>query len=308
MARVALLLLGVVFLASAVPSSFNTTAVPSSFNTTRAAWPNATASSFNESKAVLFAKYCGASYCCGTLGHGVAHWDCAACQQLPWLQTTVVYSKGTNTNGYVGYNAVDNQIIVAFAGTDPLSVKDWINDIDIIKEAYPCPGCRVHEGFHRAYVVVADAVRAAVGAVLAAHPTASLHVTGHSMGAAIATHAALDLAARGCSVREVYTFGQPRVGNKAFAAHVKSTLPSFFRVTHGFDPVPHLPLHLPLGTGFHHVATEVYYNERQTAHRVCDGSGEDLRCSRKHVVSLSVLDHIDYMHFNFVSNFLLCKL
>ena len=59
---------------------------------------------------------------------------------------------------------------------------------------------------------------------------------------------------------------------------VAATLPTFFRVTHGFDPVPHLPLE---AMGFHHVATEVYYNELQTKHTVCNGSGEDGKCSNK---------------------------
>ena len=55
------------------------------------------------------------------------------------------------------------------------------------------------------------------------------------------------------SVSTYYTFGQPRVGNEAFA-NVFKTLVSEYRVVHYADIVPHLP---PEVLGFHHVATEV---------------------------------------------------
>jgi predicted lipase len=50
-----------------------------------------------------------------------------------------------------------------------------------------------------------------------------------------------------------YTFGQPRVGNDAFATVFKS-LVNEYRVVHYADIVPHLP---PEVLGFHHVPTEV---------------------------------------------------
>ena len=50
-----------------------------------------------------------------------------------------------------------------------------------------------------------------------------------------------------------YTFGQPRVGNAAYATAF-SSLAQEFRVVHYKDIVPHLPPEL---LGFHHVATEV---------------------------------------------------
>ncbi len=47
-----------------------------------------------------------------------------------------------------------------------------------------------------------------------AYPDATVSVTGHSLGAAVATHAALHLHQRNISISlPLYTFGQPRVGN-----------------------------------------------------------------------------------------------
>ena len=41
---------------------------------------------------------------------------------------------------------------------------------------------------------------------------------------------------------EVMTFGQPRIGNAAFASYYSEVVPNTFRVTHEHDLVPHLPL------------------------------------------------------------------
>lgn len=81
-------------------------------------------------------------------------------------------------------------------------------------------------------------------------------VTGHSLGAAIATHVTAHLIANKYKVTDLYTYGSPRVGDNKFTiwfneqyggiTHFKA------RVTHGRDPVPHLPT---LDMGFLHVNT-----------------------------------------------------
>ena len=50
--------------------------------------------------------------------------------------------------------------------------------------------------------------------------------------------------------------------------------------------------------GYHHVSTEVFYDEPSTAHQVCDGSGEDPNCSDScaPVHCTSVDDHLDYLN------------
>ena len=49
--------------------------------------------------------------------------------------------------------------------------------------------------------------------------------TGHSLGGALAVHAAMDVLItdiRPDSEFKIYTFGQPRVGNKKFEGYLKS--------------------------------------------------------------------------------------
>ncbi len=58
---------------------------------------------------------------------------------------------------------------------------------------------------------------------------------------------------------QVFTFGQPRIGNPAFAAYYSENVPLTIRVTHSHDVVPHLPpYYLIMGEKtYRHFATEV---------------------------------------------------
>ncbi|HSU67742.1 MAG TPA: lipase family protein, partial [Tepidisphaeraceae bacterium] len=73
--------------------------------------------------------------------------------------------------------------------------------------------------------------------------SARVWVTGHSLGGAMATLAALRLATEGLDVRGVYTFGSPRVGNDEFYA--KYSVPHY-RLVNNNDVVPHVPLETTL--------------------------------------------------------------
>lgn len=70
-----------------------------------------------------------------------------------------------------------------------------------------------------------------------------IRMTGHSLGAAIATIAAFELLAEGYRVKHVYTFGQPRIGNEAWVKAFEERMAPipYFRVVEFKDPVPHLP-------------------------------------------------------------------
>jgi len=269
--------------------------------------------SYSEAAAKLAVQYSGASYCCGQLGHGCENWSCEVCKHLPYVNTTVLKNNTDNVNGYVGYDAKDNVIIVAFAGTDPLSIKNWIDDIDTIKVDYPCPApytCKVHQGFWHSFRSVQTQVEEGIKNYLAVHPDAGVMVTGHSLGAAIAVHAALFIKTKMPPVHLIstYVFGLPRLGNKDFANWASSTLVSSvatYHITHHRDPIPHLP---PLLLGFRHIAGEIYYNERNSEFTVCDGSGEDPHCAHQFFAAINLLDHLTYMNFSFTANYLTCKL
>ncbi|PIO70397.1 triacylglycerol lipase, partial [Teladorsagia circumcincta] len=77
----------------------------------------------------------------------------------------------------------------------------------------------------------------------AMYPEYDVWVTGHSLGAALATLAASYVVAA-CHVPSskvfVITFGQPRVGDYRFARAYEEKMGYSFRVTHWRDWVPHV--------------------------------------------------------------------
>lgn len=131
----------------------------------------------------------------------------------------------------------DEIVVLAFRGTEPDEMKDLLTDLNAIQvQAY---GGRVHTGFRKAY----NLVRAQVASAVKKHRTRNqaLFVTGHSLGAALATLAAADLHEQH-GIRGVYTFGQPRVGDRAFCAHYNALLKGrHFRIAAVDDPVTHIP-------------------------------------------------------------------
>jgi hypothetical protein len=118
------------------------------------------------------------------------------------------------------------------------------------------------------------------------YPTASLLITGHSLGAALATFAAVDIKEQLSPSQKIYfyTFGSPRTGNQAFSDHIMSLYPSgseYYRVVHAQDIVPHLPM---TQFGFNHAGNEVWYPNAgtQLEHQIClnkKASPENLNCA-----------------------------
>eukprot|EP01083_Nonionella_stella_P212658 767743_1 len=182
------------------------------------------------------------------------------------------------------------EIIIAFEGTEPLSITDWIDDLEYHKINYPLsdcgtkPACQVHKGFFDTYNTIRGPLWETAMQYLDyfGHNT-PIHITGHSLGSALATHCALDGALTYNRTYDyVYTFGPPRVGDANFAHFYEKHIPYHYRVTHHKDPVPQLPEEW-MQKGYHHIFHEVYYEtDPNGTYKVCDGSGEDPTCRDKY--------------------------
>lgn len=99
-------------------------------------------------------------------------------------------------------------------------------------------------------------------------------VIGHSLGAALATHATAHLIKQGYKIDLLETYGSPRVGDRAFSNWYQTIFPSVIkpRVTHGKDPVPHLP---PKDWGFVHLQTEVFYAGKvKDGYKICNDQND----------------------------------
>eukprot|EP00045_Choanoeca_perplexa_P003183 m.29001 g.29001 ORF g.29001 m.29001 type:complete len:303 (+) comp11911_c0_seq1:399-1307(+) len=255
-------------------------------------------SSFDFDLAALSVELSAAAYC--TDGP-ISNWTCKPCieSKINLEIKAILYCKTTDTHGYVGIHNDSKTVVVSFQGTH--SVRQWVDDLTFSKVPLNYTGASsdvlVHKGFLHAYSEVENITNRIVNEAVKEYPGYTVHVTGHSLGAAIATLCSLDLAINNPTMRITqYTFGQPRVGNEAFAQfHKQSSVLALYRTVHHKDIVPHLP---PLSFGFDHVATEVYYQEEfkgPSSLRVCDGSGEDYSCSNQFLAPTSVSDHLNYL-------------
>lgn len=193
-----------------------------------------------------------------------------------------------DTEGYIGYTDSQQAIYVSFRGSS--DIQNWITNIQATTTNYPlCSDCNVHKGFYNAEQSVIHDVIEQVQKLTGTFPSYKVYVTGHSLGAALATLTALDLLNAGISNIALYNFGSPRVGDDNFAAWASSRLGDRNRVTHHKDIVPHCPMH----ERFTHISGE-WYEADDTIHvNACEGY-EDPNCSYQwHITSVD--DHLWYM-------------
>lgn len=151
----------------------------------------------------------------------------------------------------------DRMIVVAFRGTEPLKIVDWLTDLN----APGCPGPAkkgmVHLGFHRALACIHQEILDKIQEFRTNDQT--LWFTGHSLGGALAMLAAAStyfedpkLLADG-----IYTFGQPRTCDQTLATTYDKALKSrTFRFVNNNDIVPQVPLE-PV---FQHIGTLKYFD------------------------------------------------
>ena len=208
-------------------------------------------------KSERYIKLAGAAYCTDPKlrKNSIDDWSCKACASFPNMTARSFKSTKNDANGFVGYDGTANEIVVSFSGTDPTSIRNWITDLKFRKVKYPyCDKCEVHNGFYHAFQSVEDDVKKFVSSFQAQYPTATLAVTGHSLGAAMAAHAVAEYTHMGVTVSTAYAYGMPRVGEDSFEQWYASVVPGTFRVNHNRDPVPHLA---PESFDFHHFPYEV---------------------------------------------------
>ena len=147
----------------------------------------------------------------------------------------------------------NGRTLVVFPGSD--SARDWRTNLQTQKVAHRAGGA-VHIGFHWAHQMVsADLI-----SELLSRTSRQIVVMGHSLGGSLAMLTALELIRKWVGTNiQVYTYGQPRVGNGAFARAYNAQLNDrTYRIVNADDPVPYLP---PWLAGYRHAGREVFLNK-----------------------------------------------
>ena len=264
------------------------------------------ASSYNQTLTMLAFHYAKAAYC---EQQAIRTWTCPSCNFEKQLINVSVFSSSlAETQGYSGYDPVNNYIIVAFRGTNGLTaILNLLEDINAEQAQWPeeCTACQVHTGFLAMLASVASQMQLAVFKLTAAYAGVPVLVIGHSSGGAAAHLASVQLGMAGVpqALLQVVTFGQPRTGNPAFVAFTAKFVSLFVRNTHLRDPVPHVPPLVTPNPTYLHMPHEVFYGNdfNVMQYRLCADSisSEDPLCADS--ISITPLnffenvpDHLQY--------------
>jgi triacylglycerol lipase len=131
-----------------------------------------------------------------------------------------------------------DEIIIAFRGTS--SASNWIADAIATQQKFKW--AKDAGLTHRGFTGIYGSARRQIHSALRQLPEdRTLYLTGHSLGAALATLCAMDLAANTNRVPILFTFGSPRVGDPDFVQAFAKQVPNSYRIHNEFDPVTHIP-------------------------------------------------------------------
>ncbi|KAJ6561212.1 alpha/beta-hydrolase [Mycena vulgaris] len=250
-----------------------------------------------ESTLLRPAQFARVAYCSSK---AITTWSCGEpCQVLG----NVTFLQSGGDEGliplyFIAHDQDDESIVVAHEGTDSKNILSILNDakfglVDLNVTRFPETeglGIKVHDGFQQTFERTADGLLAGVMKALADTGVSKVVVTGHSLGAAVATMTgALIKNAVDPSVEVSVTgFGLPRGGNKEWADFLDSGVGVTF-VSNQNDPVPTVP---PRLLGFQHSSGEIHIvDDSQQNFIACPGQDNKNCASGNSLLKASVSNH-----------------
>lgn len=290
--------------------------------------------SYDPAIAADMAKACFASYCTGaSLQNMKCGENCDGLKGYQYLRHGIFNTINSETVSYTTFvNPVSKRFVVAFRGT--------VGNTQLVTELFNSKGvklelCNVKNAYVGYYFY--DAYKNSIRSDFLAHlkamaqkyPDYEYYISGHSLGGALASLAAMDLSCAGILHKDhihLYTYGSPRLGDANMAKAVLDNVHDAWRITHNKDIVPHVPVctpnsagvctpftydiaeyNLPVLANGWHLGQEVFYSQDFKTHKICQGA-EDPTCSNQFklfnlmFLQDSFKDHLTY--FGAVNN---CK-
>lgn len=233
-----------------------------------------------------------------------------------------IYNAQTDINGWVLRDDSRQEIVTVFRGTgsDTNLALDTNYTQAPFDTLSSCKGCAVHGGYYIGWTSVQNQVESLVQQQTSQYPEYTLTVTGHryesctfcilthtlpyfhvlfssslsvallslscltqlpSLGASMATITAAQLSAQYSNI-SLYTFGEPRSGNQAFATYVNGVFNAespettqYFRTTHANDGIPNLP---STDLGYVHGGVEYWTVDPNSPQNTSICTGEAIQC------------------------------
>ena len=125
--------------------------------------------------------------------------------------------------------------IIGIRGTKFTSPADWLTNCNVGVTLGP-KNIAVHAGFNKTF----NSLKPSLNRYINEHRPRCLHIVGHSLGGAIAELTAIWASNLGITSK-LYTFGAPRVVLRDSVIRAAHNI-EHYRVTHGADPVPCVPV------------------------------------------------------------------
>jgi len=145
---------------------------------------------------------------------------------------------------------VAGDVVIAIRGTE--GIQEWVHDAEFLLVTCPFLAGAGHteDGFTAVYMSMTTSldpmcprVTQALPGLKFPRPVTSVTICGHSLGGALATLLALDVAANTPFKNPaVYTYASPRTGGPQFVATYNQVVPNTNRIAGRLDLVPKLPL------------------------------------------------------------------
>jgi len=281
----------------------------SSNNQTSTAATTAVSDATVDSDLLRPAEFSRIAYCSSA---AVTSWNCGPpCDAVPGVQVLQAGGDGgLIPRYYIAHDPSTQSVVVAHQGTEAENILSIANDVEIgltdfNSTLFPnAPsGIKVHDGFQQTFGRTSDGILSGVRNALSSTGVNKVFVTGHSLGAAIATMDALMLKQNLPSSVQLSTtvFGLPRGGDQAYANFIDSALGNTFSfVTNQNDPVPTVP---PRFLGFQHSQGEIHIQSVDAATGnatnivSCPGEENDNCSDGNSLLDVSVANHIGpYFH------------
>jgi len=213
-------------------------------------------------KAIEFAQLVNAAYSISPndLADSAGKTIAAGASTYTVVSTIYAYDLATDINPGRGNTQVSIGLICQANGTSDIAIairgtegiEEWLQDAAFL--LIPCPilpgSGHTEDGFTDMYNTLriglpdnSPSVVNALGTLPFAPAAATVTICGHSLGGALATLLALDVAANSnFKTPTVYTYGSPRTGDPGFVSTYNQLVKNTFRVANRMDLVPKLPL------------------------------------------------------------------
>lgn len=252
-------------------------------------------------------------HCAGStyFGFNLKKLDCEYCEKFKRdvKRHEVISDDYYNLLSLVLLSTKNKEIVVAFRGT--FNIWNIIMDITTRNIGGFDHNIKLHQGFTKAAKALYDRVYRAIHRYRKEYPSFKIVLCGHSMGGAIARIMYFFFVNNEdfpSAEYELYTYGEPRVGNKAFADFMNHQNITTVRVVARADIVPHVPPTSLLGSKFllndHYVHphTEFWINGKKDQ-RFCSRTVyEDPKCSMSLGPLYTIVDHLIYFDVNLAAS------